>query len=123
MDRAGKDVSAEWSMKEWGVSVAAVYTVDRDGLDKLAHLLLAGCGTGVELDVTNTRAAREVARTNQRGGSVYVGWRVYQSQCLGCHGPDAAGMAGEPSVGAHILDLYAYLSARVHGTQGPGRPD
>lgn len=29
---------------------------------------------------------------------------------------------GEPSVTAHITDLYAYLSARSQGTQGPGRP-
>lgn len=29
---------------------------------------------------------------------------------------------GEPQVSAHILDLYAYLSARAQGTQGPGRP-
>ena len=29
---------------------------------------------------------------------------------------------GEPSVNAHIVDLYAYLSARAEGTQGPGRP-
>ena len=29
---------------------------------------------------------------------------------------------GEPSVSAHILDLYAYVSARADGTQGPGRP-
>jgi cytochrome c5 len=29
---------------------------------------------------------------------------------------------GEPRVSAHIADLYAYLSARVEGTQGPGRP-
>lgn len=28
----------------------------------------------------------------------------------------------EPSVNAHILDLYAYLAARADGTQGPGRP-
>jgi hypothetical protein len=25
-------------------------------------------------------------------------------------------------VSAHIVDLYAYLSARAEGTQGPGRP-
>lgn len=30
---------------------------------------------------------------------------------------------GEPVVTAHILDLYAYLSARAQGTQGTGRPD
>lgn len=29
---------------------------------------------------------------------------------------------GDPAVTAHILDLYAYLSARADGTQGPGRP-
>ncbi len=30
---------------------------------------------------------------------------------------------GEPVVTAHILDLYAYLSARAQGTQGTGRPE
>jgi hypothetical protein len=29
---------------------------------------------------------------------------------------------GEPRVQAHVVDLYAYLSARAEGTQGPGRP-
>lgn len=29
---------------------------------------------------------------------------------------------GEPRVNAHIADLYAYLSARAEGAQGPGRP-
>jgi mono/diheme cytochrome c family protein len=29
---------------------------------------------------------------------------------------------GEPRVNAHIVDLYAYLSARAQGTQGPDRP-
>ena len=28
----------------------------------------------------------------------------------------------EPRVNAHIMDLYAYLSARALGSQGPGRP-
>lgn len=28
----------------------------------------------------------------------------------------------EPRVNAHIMDLYAYLSARAEGTLGPGRP-
>ncbi len=30
---------------------------------------------------------------------------------------------GEPVVKAHIMDLYAYLSARSQGSQGPGRPN
>lgn len=29
---------------------------------------------------------------------------------------------GEPEVTAHIVDLYAYLTARAEGTQGTGRP-
>lgn len=29
---------------------------------------------------------------------------------------------GEPSVNAYIMDLYAYLTARADGVQGPGRP-
>lgn len=29
----------------------------------------------------------------------------------------------EPRVNAHIVDLFAYLSARAQGTQGPGRPE
>ncbi len=29
---------------------------------------------------------------------------------------------GEPRVNAHIVDLYAYLSARAQGAQGAGRP-
>jgi len=29
---------------------------------------------------------------------------------------------GEPRVDAHVVDLYAWLSARAQGTQGPGRP-
>jgi mono/diheme cytochrome c family protein len=29
---------------------------------------------------------------------------------------------GEPRVSAHIVDLFAYMSARAQGTQGPGRP-
>jgi len=30
--------------------------------------------------------------------------------------------AGEPRVDAYVVDLYAWLSARADGTQGPGRP-
>ena len=29
---------------------------------------------------------------------------------------------GSPMVSAHIVDLYAYLSARAEGSQGPGQP-
>jgi hypothetical protein len=141
-------------------------------------LFLAGCA--VELE--NRQAAQEVARLSRPPGSVYLGWRVFQDKCAGCHGPAATGTGnapnlllkvrdmgsrqfvslvlqrydlnlpaarsdsaarnaqvevimqrkeapltmpewqGEPRVNAHIVDLYAYLSARAEGTQGPDRP-
>jgi mono/diheme cytochrome c family protein len=142
--------------------------------------LLAAC----TVDLRNAEPARQLARESQPAGSVYVGWRVYQSRCATCHGVDAAGPAkvpglldevrqmgtrrfvnlvlyrydwsavgtadgddeatrrslvedilrrreqafampawqDEPPVSAHVLDLYAYLSARADGVQGPGRP-
>lgn len=147
----------------------------------VSALLLAGCA----VDVENRQAAQEVARLSKPPGSVYIGWRVFQDRCAGCHGAVATGTAGapdllpivremgshqfvslvlqrydwnlpvaqassegatreafiedivqrkekymltmpawqgEPVVSAHIADLYAYLSARAQGTQGPGRP-
>jgi mono/diheme cytochrome c family protein len=35
---------------------------------------------------------------------------------------DMPAWEAEPQVNAHILDLYAYLSARADGRLGPGRP-
>ncbi len=137
---------------------------------------LAGCSAW-----QNPQAAREAARASEPQGSVAVGWRVFQSRCAACHGPDARGtqrgidllprmrelgarqfvglvlnrydwtrpadaaggnpealvddvLAGrrgslampaweaEPQVNAHILDLYAYLSARADGRLDAGRP-
>lgn len=153
------------------------------GLLLVSALWLAGCA-GSTVEVENRQAAREVARLAQPPGSVYLGWRVFQDRCAGCHGVAATGAAGgpdllprvremgmrqfvslvlqrydwnlpaaqsrsagaareglgddaaqrkdymltmpawqgEPRVTAHIADLYAYLSARAQGTQGPDRP-
>ena len=146
-------------------------------------LLLAGCAVET-VEWQNRQAAQEVARLSKPPGSVYLGWRVFQDRCAGCHGPAATGTGnapdlllrvremssrqfvslvlqrydlnlpasptggdsaarnalievimqrkeaplsmpewqGEPRVNAHIVDLYAYLSARAEGTQGPDRP-
>lgn len=147
----------------------------------ITALLLAGCAVEFE----NKRPAQEVARLSLPPGSVYIGWRVFQERCAGCHGPAALGgsgtpnllplvremnsgqfvsvvlrryewgparlqagrdsaaqtalvddivqrrdeplsmpaWGGEPVVSAHIADLYAYLSARALGSQGPDRPE
>lgn len=146
-------------------------------------LLLVGCAVET-VEWQNRQAAQELAQRSQPPGSVYLGWRVFQDRCAGCHGSSATGTAGapdllplvremgsrqfvglvltrydwgipvaqarndgaardalieeivrrkqymltmpawqgEPRVNAHIVDLYAYLSARAQGTQGPGRP-
>ena len=146
-------------------------------------LLLAGCAIET-VEIQNRQAAQEVAQLSKPPGSVYLGWRVFQDKCAGCHGPAATGTGnapdllpkvremgsrqfvslvlqrydlnlpaaqtgsdsaarnaqvevimerreapltmpewqGEPRVNAHIVDLYAYLSARAAGTQGTGRP-
>lgn len=155
-------------------------TALRYGLAAALALGLAGCAVEWE----NRQAAQEVAQLAQPSGSVYLGWRVFQDKCAGCHGPAASGTAnapdllprvramgerqfvslvlqrydltqpatqvrsgtaageaqvevimqrkeaplsmpawqGEPRVNAHIADLYAYLSARAEGRQGPERP-
>jgi hypothetical protein len=147
-------------------------------------LLLAGCAVET-VEWQNRQATQELAQRSQLPGSVYLGWRVFQDRCAGCHGSAATGTAGapdllplvremgsrqfvglvltrydwglpvaqarndgaardalieeivqrkqymltmpawqgEPRVNAHIVDLYAYLSARAQGTQGPGRPE
>lgn len=146
----------------------------------VAFSALSACAVTLQ----NTEPAAELARESQPPGSVYIGWRMFNDRCAGCHGVDATGPArmpdlledvremgprrfanlvllrydwsrpsapdgneeaartdlvelilqrketpftmpewqGEPQVSAHILDLYAYLSARADGVQGPGRP-
>lgn len=139
-----------------------------------AALLLGGCA----VEFGNSKPARAVARWLQPSGSVYSGWRIYQSRCASCHGQAATGTElgpdllplmrsmgprrfvglvlqrydwtrpadqsreswieqavqrreppvampawqEEPAVNAHIMDLYAYLSARADGRLGGDRP-
>jgi cytochrome c5 len=150
----------------------------------LAAAALAALSAGCAVEVQNTKPAQTLARQALPDGELYIGWRVFQQKCAGCHGTAATGMAnapdllprlremgshqfaslvlrryndillasesnpqstaqsplaekilqgkeqalvmpawqGDPTVNAHIIDLYAYLSARADGTQGPGRP-
>lgn len=161
----------------------ARYSMFLYGAACASALLLAGCAVET-VEWQNRQAANEVAQLSKPPGSVYLGWRVFQDKCAGCHGPAATGTGnapdllpkvremgsrqfvslvlqrydlnlppeqtrgdsaarnaqievimerreaplsmpewqGEPRVNAHIVDLYAYLSARAEGTQGPDRP-
>jgi hypothetical protein len=146
--------------------------------------VLALCACSGTVNIQNVAPAQQLARESEPPGSVYVGWRVFNDRCAGCHGVDATGPArmpdllvrvremgarrftnlvlqrydwsrsaspagteeaartdlveqalrrgeppiampawqDEPQVNAHVLDLYAYVSARADGVQGPGRP-
>lgn len=143
-------------------------------------LVLAGCA----VELGNLRPAQALAREARPPGSAYLGWRVFQERCSGCHGPAALGSdkgpdllplmremgprrfvglvldrydwnapldtakrqgstreltidqllqrkdgvlempawADEPRVNAHVVDLFAYLSARAQGSIGSGKP-
>jgi mono/diheme cytochrome c family protein len=70
----------------------------------VAALLLAGCAVQIE----NTQPAREVARMSAPPGSVYIGWRVFQDRCAGCHGPAAMGGSGIPN----LLPLVREMGSR-----------
>jgi mono/diheme cytochrome c family protein len=149
-----------------------------------AALAVAALAAGCAVELQNTKPSQELTRRALPAGDVYIGWRVFQQKCSGCHGASATGTAkgpdllprlremgshqfvslvlrrydwilaaaesdagratqdsmvekilqgreqalvmpawdGNPMVSAHIVDLYAYLSARAEGTQGPGRP-
>jgi cytochrome c553 len=72
-----------------------------------AALLAAGCA----LHVTNTEARGEAAKAGPAagpGGSVYLGWRVFQDRCARCHGADAAGT----DRGADLRPRVAGMSPR-----------
>ena len=67
----------------------------------LGAVLLAGCA----LELQNRQAAQEVAREAQPPGSTYVGWRVFQNKCAGCHAPDATGTANGPNLLTRVRDM------------------
>ena len=155
------------------------------GMPTVVGLALLGLLAGCALRVQNREVVQEERQRLARpSGSAYVGWRVFQDRCAGCHGEAATGTTkgpdllprlremgprrfvdlvlrrydwglppdqaakdgaarealieqqlagqgfalqmpacqGEPSVSAHIADLYVYLAARAEGAQGPGRP-
>jgi cytochrome c5 len=66
--------------------------------------ILSGCA----LTLQNMQPAQELARESQPPGSVYVGWRVYNERCAGCHGADATGPAKVPD----LLDRVREMGSR-----------
>lgn len=96
----------------------------------IALALLTATLTGCAVEWQNPQAARQLAREQQPPGSTYLGWRVYQERCAGCHGANAQGMANAPSLLARLqtlgprqfvsLVLYRYDSS-LQGQPAPAR--
>lgn len=66
-----------------------------------AASVLAGCAVQWE----NRQAAQDVAQLSRPAGSVYLGWRVFQDKCAGCHGPAAGGTASAPDLLPRVRTL------------------
>jgi len=66
-----------------------------------ALFLLGGCA----VEFQNAQPAQEVARLSQPPGSAYIGWRVFQDRCAGCHGTAAMGGRGAPNLLPLVRDM------------------
>ena len=73
-----------------------------------AGLLLGSLITGCAVEIQNTQPAKEVAQMEKAPGSVYVGWRVFQDRCAGCHGSAALGGQAAPD----LLPLVRTMGSR-----------
>jgi hypothetical protein len=62
---------------------------------------LAGCA--VELE--NRKPAQALEAQAQPAGSVYLGWRVFETRCAPCHGASATGKANAPDLLARVRTL------------------
>ncbi len=67
-------------------------------------LLLAGCAVET-VEWQNRQAAQELAQLSKPPGSVYLGWRVFQDRCAGCHGAAATGTAGGPDLLPRVREM------------------
>lgn len=63
-----------------------------------APLMLSGC----QVELANTRPAREFNTVVPSQGDLYAGWRVFNDKCSQCHGIAATG-------GEHAPDLLRVL--------------
>lgn len=89
-------------------------------------LLLSACAVEWE----NPKPARQLAQEQQPPGSAYLGWRVFQDRCAGCHGVNAKGTANAPDLLARVqalgprefvsLVLYRYDNT-LQGQPAPAR--
>jgi mono/diheme cytochrome c family protein len=72
-----------------------------------AWLVLAMSVSACSVAVQNTEPAKQLARESHPSGSVYVGWRLFNDRCAGCHGVDASGPARMPDLLDHVREMGA----------------
>ncbi|MCU0967411.1 MAG: cytochrome c [Rubrivivax sp.] len=88
----------------------------------LALTVLAGCSGPVQ--VVNLEPAQQLARESAPPGSAYLGWRLFQDKCAGCHGGDAAGSATAPNLLPLVREMgprrFADLVLYRYDTSLPG---
>ena len=82
-----------------GVSFGAAFLAAYFALPVLAAL--AWC-TGCAIPSTTTPSADHVEVHAPAGASVYLGWRVFEARCAGCHGDSASGKSGAPDLLASV---------------------
>lgn len=59
--------------------------------------MLAACGSQ-SVEIRNRQPALDIERQARPPGSAYLGWRVFQDRCAGCHGGDATGTTRAPDL-------------------------
>lgn len=73
-----------------------------------AGVVLGGLLISCAVEVQNTQPSKDLVKLATPPGSVYVGWRVFQSRCAGCHGPAAMGSSQAPD----LLPLVRTMGSR-----------
>jgi hypothetical protein len=74
----------------------------------LLGLALAASVAACAGDGQDTTPAAQVARAPGPSGSVYIGWRIFNDRCAGCHGIDAVGgSARMPDLLEHVREMGA----------------
>jgi hypothetical protein len=63
----------------------------------LSASMLAACGSK-SVEIRNRQPALDIQRQARLPGSSYLGWRVFQDRCAGCHGSDATGTQRAPDL-------------------------
>ena len=80
----------------------------RLALASLAGAALLVVAAGCAVEVQNTKPAKELARQALPEGELYIGWRVFQQKCAGCHGTAATGSSTAPDLLPRLREMGSH---------------